>query len=67
MEWRLRRLSFVSLLRFTPSHRDSAGGDRRRHKGRDFALMLMLAAVAGVVCQAIGTAIELGRSAGWWQ
>jgi hypothetical protein len=31
-----------------------------------FAVILMLAAVAGAVAQAIGTVIEIGRSVGWW-
>lgn len=67
MERRLRRVSFVSLLRFPATVRGDTDRDCRRHKGRDFAIILMLVAVAGVVCQAINTLIDLGRSAGWWQ
>lgn len=33
---------------------------------RDFAIILMLAAVTGAITQVIGTVIELGRSAAWW-
>jgi hypothetical protein len=32
---------------------------------RDFAIISMLAAVAGTIAQAVGTAIETGRAAGW--
>jgi hypothetical protein len=33
---------------------------------RDFAVILMLAAVVGAITQVVGMAIELGRAAGWW-
>jgi hypothetical protein len=33
---------------------------------RDFAAILMLAAVAGAMAQIIGTIIEIGRAAGRW-
>lgn len=33
---------------------------------RDFAVISMLAAVVGAIAHAIGTAIEIGRAAGWW-
>jgi hypothetical protein len=33
---------------------------------RDFAVILMLAAVAAAISQVIGTVIEFGRAAGWW-
>jgi hypothetical protein len=35
-------------------------------KGRDFAMIMMLAAVVGALCQVADAVIELGRSAGWW-
>jgi hypothetical protein len=34
---------------------------------RRFSVILMLTALVGAVCQAITTAIEIGRLAGWWQ
>jgi hypothetical protein len=36
----------------------------RTQAERDFAIVL--AAVAGAVAQVLGTAIEIGRAAGWW-
>jgi hypothetical protein len=33
---------------------------------REFATILMLAAVAGAVSQVIRTILEVGKSAGWW-
>jgi hypothetical protein len=33
---------------------------------RDFAVVLMLAAVAGTIAQVVGTVIEVGRTAGLW-
>lgn len=33
---------------------------------RDSAVVLMLTAVIGTICQIADTIIELGRSAGWW-
>jgi hypothetical protein len=33
---------------------------------RDFAVLLLLAAVTGAVAQAVGTIIDIGRAAGWW-
>ena len=33
---------------------------------RDFAVILMVAAAAGAIAQAVGTMIEIGRAAGWW-
>ena len=33
---------------------------------RDFAVILMLAAVGGAIAQTIRTVIEIGRAAGWW-
>jgi hypothetical protein len=38
----------------------------RQPQARDFAVILMLAAVAGAIAQVIGTVIEIGRAAGWW-
>jgi len=32
----------------------------------DFAVILMLAAVAGAIGQVVSTVIEIGRAAGWW-
>ena len=32
----------------------------------DFAVILMLAAVAGAIGQVVGTVIEMGRAARWW-
>jgi hypothetical protein len=34
---------------------------------RDYAMVLMLTAVVGAICHIADTAIDLGRSAGWWQ
>ena len=65
MERRLMGLHVVRLL-CLPS-RTNRNTNCHRHKARDFATILMLVAVAGVVCQAINTLIDLGRSAGWWQ
>jgi hypothetical protein len=62
MERRLQQASFARLMRARPVSR----GDRRS-KGRDFATVLMGAAVVGVLCQITGTVISVGRSAGWWQ
>lgn len=42
-------------------------GGRDSSKAKDFAIILMLAAVIGAVCQVVETAIDFGRSAGWWQ
>lgn len=67
MERRLRRILFVSLLRFPAMRRGDTDHDCGRHKDRDFAITLMPVAVAGVICQAINALIDLGRSAGWWQ
>ena len=33
---------------------------------RDFAVILMLAAVAGTIAQVVGMVVEVGRAAGWW-
>ena len=32
----------------------------------DFAVILMLAGVAGAAAEVVGTIIDLGRAAGWW-
>jgi hypothetical protein len=37
-----------------------------RRPGHDYAVILMLAAVAGAVGQVAGTIVEIGRVAGWW-
>jgi hypothetical protein len=65
MERRLRRMSFVSLVRFPPLSGGCPGG--RRRKSRDFAMVLMVAAVVGVLCQLAEAIVDVGRSAGWWQ
>ena len=41
--------------------------NRTVKKTREFATVLMLTAVVGVICQVVDTVIDLGRSAGWWQ
>jgi hypothetical protein len=33
---------------------------------RDFAVVMMVVAVAGAIAQVVGTVIEVGRAAGWW-
>jgi hypothetical protein len=33
---------------------------------RNFAMILMLAAVAGAIAGVARTGIEIGRAAGWW-
>jgi hypothetical protein len=38
----------------------------RKHAARDFATILMLAAVAGAVAQLVGAVIKIGQAAGWW-
>jgi hypothetical protein len=35
-------------------------------KSRDYALILMLAAVAGAASQVVSAILNVGRSAGWW-
>ena len=35
-------------------------------KTREFAVIFVLAAVAGAISQLVGTTIEVGRTAGWW-
>ena len=39
---------------------------RKNGKARDFAIVLTLTAVIGAACQVVETAIDFGRSAGWW-
>jgi hypothetical protein len=48
--------------------RDGAGWMRQVGQGptRDFAVILMLAAVAGGVAQVVGMVLQIGRAAGWW-
>lgn len=62
MERRVQRASFVGLMRL----RQSARACARRNRSRDFAIVLMVAAVVGVLCQMFEAVIDLGRSAGWW-
>jgi len=38
----------------------------RHADAQDFAVILMLAAVATAITQVVGVAIEIGRAAGWW-
>lgn len=44
-----------------------AAGHYGARKASDYALVLMLAAVARAICKIADTIIDLGRSAGWWQ
>jgi hypothetical protein len=37
-----------------------------RPRSREYALTLMLAAVAGAASQVVGAILNIGRSAGWW-
>jgi len=39
---------------------------RKGRGSKDYALVLMLAAVAGAASQVIGAILSVGRSAGWW-
>ena len=39
---------------------------RKGRGSKDYALILMLAAVAGAASQLVGTILNIGRSAGWW-
>lgn len=63
MEQRLQRVLFAGLMRVRPP---GCGHGSRRSKNRDFAMVLMVAAVAGVLCQIVEAVIDLGRSAQWW-
>lgn len=60
----LWRASLASMLRFRLLKRKRS--DDARRKGQEFATVLMLSAVVGVLCQTIEAVIDLGRSAGWW-
>lgn len=37
-----------------------------RQPARNFANILMLAAVAGAIAQLVGAVIKVGRAVGWW-
>jgi hypothetical protein len=39
---------------------------RRYRRSKDFAAILMLAAIAGAASQVVGAILDIGRSAGWW-
>lgn len=39
---------------------------QRKSSERNFAEILMLAAVSGAIAQVIGTIVEVGRAARWW-
>lgn len=60
----MRRISLANLLCFRSLKRGS--GDSARRRGQEFATVLMVAAVAGVLCQIVEAVIDLGRSAEWW-
>lgn len=64
MEWRLRRTPLGNLLRFPPLKPGRCESARRREQ--DFAVVLMVATVAGLFCQIVEAIIDLGRSAEWW-
>jgi hypothetical protein len=39
----------------------------RKPSERNFAEILVLAAVAGAIAQIVGVVVEIGRAAAWWQ
>jgi hypothetical protein len=64
---------YVAVTRVTArqwSAEVTAGGSRmkqvRHADAQDFAVILMLAAVATAITQVVGVAIDIGRAAGWW-
>ena len=64
---RLRRISPAHLLYF---QQDDAGNlywrGRRINRARDIAVVFMLVAVVGAICQTVAIVLAVGRSAGWW-
>ena len=64
MEPRSRRTSLAGLLQLRAPKQERRDGARR--KGQEFAMVLMVAAVAGVLCQIAEVIIDFGRTAEWW-
>jgi len=65
---RHQSLALASLLHL---QEDQAGNlywrGRKVTALREFGKLMLVVAVIGGVCEVIRTALDLGRTAGWWQ
>ena len=64
---KLRRIDVAALLHLREDSTGNLYWRGRRLTASDYGLVFVVAALVGVTCDLIKTAIDIGSAAGWWQ